>query len=322
MSATKICVVGSAVRDLVFYSSKLPCAGETREGIFQEGLGGKGFNQAVAARKAGEEVFFIGCVGDDSGQRPFIEEMERLGIKSALEQAPGHETGAAGILVDEEGRNQIVVALGANKLLSREFVHGAIHSAEQVEVLLLQGETNLNAVHESLVITKQLFGHATTIFNPAPAPTEGIPAPILNLVDILTPNETELAAITGADPSEHMSLERIEELCHGMNFDGEILVTLGERGAYYVDNRGGTKRGGRLFAAPEVAAVDTTGAGDAFNGAFAAALTRFQGDRVRAIRFALSAASLSVTRRGTSAAIPSLEEIELFLADVREEQFC
>lgn len=322
MSATKICVVGSAVRDLTFYSSKLPCAGETREGIFQEGLGGKGFNQAVAARKAGEEVFFVGCVGDDAGKEPFIHQLEQLGIKNALEHAPGHETGAAGIIVDEEGRNQIVVALGANKLLSREFVHGAIHSLEQVEVLLLQGETNLNAVHESLVITKQLFGHSTTIFNPAPAPLEGIPAPILNLVDILTPNETELATITGGNPCELMTLERIEELCHTLPFEGEVLVTIGERGAYYVDKRGGLKRPGRLFAAPEVEVVDTTGAGDAFNGAFAAGLTRYRGDRAAAIRFALSAASLSVTRRGTSAAIPNLEEVELFLAEVREEQFC
>jgi ribokinase len=306
--AKRVLVVGSSVVDLTFYTSRIPTVGETVLGRFAQGLGGKGFNQAVGSALAGQPTSFISALGEDVFGPAFEARLRQLGIEHALEKKPGDATGAAAISVDENGRNSIIVALGANAKLTPDFLHANERMFDDAGVLLLQFETNLEVVEASLKLAKKRNPGVITILNPAPA-LPGVPARVLDLVDFLTPNETELEAISGVKLSEAHFEADVRRACNEIPVGGAVIATLGERGSFYF------KRSGESQAIPafRVRAVDTAGAGDAFNGALAAGLLSSGGDWRKAARFASAAGAISVTRPGTSASMAGREEIENLL---------
>lgn len=302
-----VLVVGSSVVDLTFYADRIPVVGETVTGRFVQGLGGKGFNQAVASAKAGAPTQFLSAVGPDETDAftpLFRSRLKELSIPHSLESVPGQATGAAAISVDRQGRNNIIVSLGANESLSPAFLESQAASFVGISVLLLQFETCFEAVSKALQLARAKSPKALTILNPAPALAD-VPAELLAQVDLLTPNETELAALAGREVRDEKD---VLEACRKIQGPGAILATLGEKGCYYY------RRGeGRAFPAFPVEAKDTSGAGDAFNGGFAAGWSLTHGDLDRSIRYASAVAALSVTRPGTSASMPTREEVEAFL---------
>ncbi len=310
MSGTKkkVLVVGSSVVDLTFYSDRIPLVGETVLGHFQQGLGGKGFNQAVSARLAGAETTFISAIGEDSFGSLFEARLQEIGAAGIFERVPGVATGAAAIVVDSQGRNSIIVALGANARLSPGFLDRHESSFENVGVLLLQLETNLEVIEHAVTLARRKNPECLVILNPAPAP-DHLPEDLLHKLDFLTPNETELARLAGrltvSDPE-------LRAACLSLGGPRSLLVTLGERGAFYVHPKTGESR---FFPAFSVKAIDTSGAGDAFNGALAAGLLEFGGDWVPAVRLASASAAISVTRPGTSASAALRSEIDAFLGE-------
>jgi ribokinase len=300
-----VLVVGSSVVDLTFYSARIPAIGETVAGRFVQGLGGKGFNQAVAARRAGAEVTFLSALGADGFAPQFETRLRELGIPGACERIASESTGAAAISVDTQGRNNIIVALGANARLNPAFLDQNIESFKGISALLLQFETNLEVVARALELTRKHSPDAVTILNPAPAITP-IPHAILSQVDLFTPNETELEAISGVHIQSDADLKRA---CATIQGPGAVLATLGEKGAVL------WRRGEmHSFPAFPVRAIDTTGAGDAFNGGLACGIALFgRAELPRAIRFASAVAAISVTREGTSASMPDATEVRAFL---------
>ena len=294
----KVLVIGSIVVDLCFYSEKIPKIGETLAGSFEQGLGGKGFNQAIAAARAGAKVSFLGAVGHDLFAEAFEKKLREEGIHYAIQQIPKAATGAASIQIDKQGQNSIIVSLGANALLQESFLRANQEMFSGVNVLLLQHETNIETNLLALQLTHMYSPQALKILNPAPAPDVALPKEIYELVDLLTPNETELAKMS------RLSSANLKEQCDCLPIK-DILVTLGEKGAYLSSDK-------KFFPAFSVLAVDTAGAGDAFNGALAAALAQSQ-PLEEAIRFASAAAAISVTRKGTSASTAKKAEILSFL---------
>jgi ribokinase len=305
MPAKRVLVVGSSVVDLTFYTQRIPAIGETIKGRFKPGLGGKGFNQAVASARSGAPTAFVSAVGHDSFAPDFAARLEELGIPHGFETIPGEATGAAAICVDESGRNNIIVALGANERLSPAFLDRNQALFDDTAVLLLQLETNLEVIDHALELVRRKSPGAITILNPAPGRPD-IPAHILSMVDFLTPNETELEIVSGGRIARD---EDLPSLCEAIPLKGAVLATLGEKGCYYF-RKGGASR---FFPAFSVQAIDTTGAGDAFNGGFASGLLQSSGRWEEAIRFASAVAALSVTKPGTSASMPAQEEVQEFL---------
>ncbi len=305
----KVLVVGSSVVDLTFYTGRIPAVGETVTGKFVQGLGGKGFNQAVACALSGTATRFISALGprDTDAFAPlFIQRLEALGIESALQFLPGQATGAAAISVGSRGENSIIVSLGANESLSPEFLDAHAQMFAGISALVMQFETNFRVIEHALRLTRQHSPQALTILNPAPALPD-IPGAILKEVDLFTPNETELATISG-----HKILSDVDlpEACRRISGPKAILATLGERGCYYY--KGETRR---LFPAFRVNATDTSGAGDAFNGALASGWVSSGGNLDEAVRFASAVGAISVTRPGTSASMPQRDEVTQFLRE-------
>ena len=293
---SKVVVVGSSNLDFTVAVDHLPAAGETvSSGEFYQSFGGKGANQAVAALKAGADVLFLTKVGADDQGRRIQDHLSSLGLprETLLHDATRH-TGIALIVVDRTGRNLIAVAPGSNRTLTVEEVRRASPLLSQGAVLLVQLEIPLPVVQDALTIGKAQ--QMLTILNPAPA--RPCPAELLKCVDILTPNETEAQALTGlADPEAAG-----RELCaRGI---GSVLITLGERGALLV----GKTRSLRFPAYP-VRPVDTTAAGDAFNGALACALAEGQ-TLDAAVPFANAAGALATTKRGAQDSLPVRSAIE------------
>ena len=307
MNALPILVVGSFVQDLTFSTSRFPSPGETVVGSFLTGPGGKGSNQAVAARRAGAEVIFAGAVGEDAFADSVRKFYEEEGIRAELATFPQSPTGTAGILFDETGQNEIVVALGANDhLRPSDIPDTLIHESG---IIICQLECNLQAVES--VFARSAKGSSVRILNPAPY-REDFPPTLLDHTDILIPNETEfvglLKRIVENPPTEEdlegLSPEAFDSLCRKIGPE-TVIVTLGDKGAHLSTPDGYE----RIPAIEGVRAVDTTGAGDAFVGAFAAGLQRFEFDLSAAVKFATRAAAISVTRKGTAPAMAKLEEI-------------
>ena len=293
---SKVVVVGSSNLDFTVAVDHLPAAGETVSGgEFYQSFGGKGANQAVAALKAGADVLFLTKVGADDQGRRIQEHLSSLGLprETLLHDATRH-TGIALIVVDRTGRNLIAVAPGSNRTLTVEEVRRASPLLSQGAVLLTQLEIPLPVVQDALTIGKAQ--QMLTILNLAPA--RRFPAELLKCVDILTPNETEAQALTGlADPEAAG-----RELCaRGI---GSVLITLGERGALLVG-----KTQSLRFPAYPVRPVDTTAAGDAFNGALACALAEGQTSDA-AVPFANAAGALATTKRGAQDSLPVRSAIE------------
>lgn len=305
-----IVILGVFVADTAYRAERQPRMGETILGkSFVLGPGGKGSNQAVAAAKAagtgGGKVHFVTRLGRD----PFAE-MARATwagagvVAEAVEDAESY-TGAAYIFIEEAtGNNAIIIAPGAAGRISVADVEAKAGLIGAAKVFVTQLEQPMPAALRGLEIARA--GGARTILNPAPA--AALPEGMLGLCDFVTPNESEAEAITGLPVTSPAEAEAAARALIGAGA-GAAVVTLGEKGALYCDGRGAVHV--PAFDAGPV--VETTGAGDAFNGAFAVALSegRAQAD---AVRFACAAASISVTRPGTAPSMPDRAEIEALLA--------
>ena len=297
----RILILGIFVADTVFRASRQPRMGETLLGeSFRLGPGGKGSNQAVAAARAGGQVHFISRLGRDTFAEMALATWREAGVVPEIIQPETGTTGAASIFVDRAtGNNAIIVVPGvAGDIDARDITRNA-GLFKEAALFMTQLEQPLDA---ALFGLKTARAHGlTTILNPAPA--ADLPAQMLKLCDYITPNETEAEALTGIPVASPRDAARAATalLASGV---GAAIITLGERGAFYDDGTTST-------LVPAVAAgpvVDTTGAGDAFNGAFAAALADGQAP-LDAVRFGCIAAGISVTRPGAAAASPTLAEI-------------
>jgi ribokinase len=295
-----VVVVGSYVKDLSFRCGRFPAAGETVIGTFVAGPGGKGSNQAVAAARAGARTRFIGAVGKDPFGAEAAGFLRSEGIDARLAAKPRESTGAAAILVDGESQNEIIVAIGASAAITARDVPAAL--LRGARVVICQGEANAAINRHAFRLARRLG--ATTLLNPAPM-GPGFDRRILALTDIVIPNESEFAALTGRPPGR--SLRGIHGMCRTLGV-ATVIVTLGRSGCLVSTGTGWT-----AIAGHRVRAVDTTGAGDAFVGGFAAGLIRYGGDLLRAAAFGNAAAALSVTRPGTAPSMPRGREIDRLL---------
>ena len=302
----RIVVLGSFVADVAFRAARLPAWGETLMGSgFALGPGGKGSNQAVAAARAGAKVQMISRLGDDAFGRLARETWAADGIDASLVGSCATPTGSAVILIDEvSGQNAIIVVPGACFTLTAEDVEGVGEAIRSAGVLLAQLELPLKTVERGLRLARG--AGVVTILNPAPAQELG--DEVLGLVDFLIPNESEAALLTGRVVETVEQAEGAARLLMGRGARN-VIVTLGAQGALVC--AGGAEA--VLVAAFDAGAVvETTGAGDAFCGGFAAALS--EGRTVlEAARFGCAAAGISVTRAGTAPSMPRRGEIEMLL---------
>ena len=302
----KIVVLGSYVADVAFRAERLPAWGETLMGSgFALGPGGKGSNQAVAAARAGAAVQMISRLGDDAFGRLARETWAADGIDASLVGSCDVPTGAAAILIDAvRGENAIIVVPGACFTLTATDVDAAGEAIRSAGVLLTQLELPLETVERGLRLARS--AGALTILNPAPA--QALSDEMLRLVDFLIPNETEAALLTGQSVE---SVTQAESAARALRRRGArcVIVTLGARGALVCAEGAEVLLVGAFNAG---AVVETTGAGDAFCGGFAAALSEGR-SALEAVRFGCATAGISVTRPGTAPSMPRREEIEALL---------
>jgi ribokinase len=304
MKKGHILVVGSSNTDMIVRMDRLPGPGETLiGGEYTTAAGGKGANQAVGAARAGGRVIFVGRVGTDGLGRSALANLRRDGV-DVKHVMRDRETpsGVALIFVARGGENSIAVASGANDRLSPADVERAGAAFRRASVLLVQLETPLNTVARAVELASN--AGVRVVLNPAPA--RALPDRILRKVSILTPNEHEAEILTGIKVGGEAGAARAAEalIARGVK---TVIITLGAKGAFVAE--GGERR---LIRGFKVRAVDSTAAGDVFNGALAVALSEGR-EILDAIRFAQSAAAISVTRPGAQPSAPSRTEIDRLL---------
>ncbi|MBT9775829.1 ribokinase [Clostridium sp. MCC353] len=299
-----IVVAGSLNMDMVTHVDHIPRAGETILGGDAKMVpGGKGANQAYAAGKLGGRVVMLGAAGTDSSGDQMVNNLNTVRVDTSRIQRSGQVTsGAAWICVNSEGNNAIVVIPGANQCCDASYIRENRQVIEDCGYLLVQLEIPMEAAVEAISIAHGAGRYV--ILNPAPG-RDDIPREIFRMVDLITPNETELFQLTGESASG-TSMEEIERQAQkvlelGV---GKVLVTLGEKGSLLVG-----PEGKKRFEAPRVKAVDTTAAGDCFNGALAVRLAEGAGLE-DAVRFAGAASAIAVQREGAQTSIPDRSEIE------------
>ena len=301
----RIVILGIFVADTAYRADRQPKMGETILGrTFALGPGGKGSNQSVAAAMAGGEVHFITRLGRDDFAQIARATWAKAGVIPEITEDPESYTGAAYIFIeDATGNNAIIVAPGAAGRISVADVEARADLIGGASVFVTQLEQPIAPAHRALEIARA--GGARTILNPAPA--ADIPPGMLALCDYVTPNESEAEGITGIAVQSLADAERAADalLAKGV---GAAIITLGEKGALYRDASRSVHV--PVFQAGPV--VETTGAGDAFNGGFATALAE-GADPVEAVRFGCATASISVTRPGTAPSMPARAEIDALL---------
>jgi ribokinase len=313
-----VLIVGSYNQDYAWHVDRVPAAGETLRGDrFRTAAGGKGFNQAIACVRQGVATAFVGALGDDAGGRGAQALAADEGLEAHWQICRNAATGSACILVEESGQNRIVVALGANERLDPDFVRQQADATAQARVVLVQLESPLDAVRAAL----EAGGTRAWIrlLNPAPMHAD-VDGALLRLCDVLTPNETEFSALL-----ERVAGERVDAASLAARSDAELhslarkldvatlVVTLGAEGCF-VSHAAAGQRGDETayyrIGAESVDAIDTTGAGDAFSGALAAACVRLGGRPFReAVRHANRVAALSTERVGAAASMPRYEDV-------------
>ena len=298
----KIVIIGSSNTDLVVRVEHFPQAGETIMGSdFMTAQGGKGANQAVAVARLGGEAVFVARLGNDAFGEVTLAALRSEGIDTRhVSLTDGVASGVATITVDGNGENCIVVAGGANLLLSPEDVDRATMDIRCAALLLMQLETPLPALIEAARLAHD--SGVRVVLNPAPYPKQPLPAELLQNVDIIIPNETEAAYMTGIQVVDDASALAAIRKMQSMGVK-EAIITVGKQGAYTLCDH-------QLVRVPavEVKAVDTTAAGDTFCGALCVALTKGM-PMTEAIRVACKAASISVTRRGAQPSVPTAVEV-------------
>jgi len=304
MSSSSILVVGSSNTDMIIKLDRIPRPGETiLGGAFVTAAGGKGANQAVGAARAGGQVTFIARVGQDMFGDQAVAGFVKDGINvDHVTRDKTHPSGVALIFVAKDGENSIAVAGGANAKLSPADVKKAKAVFAGASVLVMQLETPLETVQAAADLAVK--AGVPVILNPAPA--QPLPDKLLKCVSILTPNETEAELLTGIAVTDEVSAAAAAKKLRDRGVQ-TVIITLGARGAYVA-----TKSGGQLVPGFKVKAVDTTAAGDIFNGAFTVALAEGKPLDL-AVRFAHAAAAISVTRLGAQPSAPTRREIEKFL---------
>ncbi len=308
--AKRIVVVGSINLDLVAVTQRIPIAGETVAGLsFRTFPGGKGANQAVAAGRLGGLVSMVGKLGADAFGVHLRESLEESNVDTeAVEVVPG-PSGVALINTDPKGQNAITVVAGANAQLSPADLDANISLIRNAGVLLTQLEIPFETVEYLASIA--LAGRIPLVLDPAPART--LPPRLLKCIEWLTPNETETCTLTGRRPGQ-LSDELIEDTANALLECGSrnVILKLGDRGCF-VALSDGTRQ---LLPAYPVKAVDTTAAGDAFNGALAVALLNGM-EPLQSASWASAVAAISVTRPGAQASMPCASEVARFLEDSR-----
>ena len=300
----KIVVIGSSNTDMVITSAKMPLPGETVMGNeFDVIAGGKGANQAVAAARAGGDVSFIAKVGNDDFGKKAIEGYKKDNIDTKnIFIDENKSTGVAVIIVNETtAQNSIVVAPGSNANLSVNDIQKVKQVILEADILLVQLEIPIETVQAAFKIANK--NGVKTILNPAPA--QQLSDELLNLVDIITPNETETQLLIGIDPTNENDIrDAAKKLLRKVK--EAVLITLGSKGVYYL-----SKNGDEGFVpAIKVDAVDTTAAGDVFNGYFATGLANGNSFE-EAIGFANKAAAISVTQKGAQPSIPKKSDFKI-----------
>lgn len=304
----KILVIGSLNMDMVIEMKRMPITGETVLGTQVSYVpGGKGANQAYTAAKLGGKVKMLGCIGNDDFGEMQRNNLTECGVDTGdLKRLKSQGTGMASIYVDEYGDNTIVVVPGANMECNVSYLKEYDHVLQECDYVILQMEIARDAIYYAIKRAKELG--KTVILNPAPVP-DALPDEIFSRLDYITPNETELMKLCGKEgDSVRDYTEGARELLE--RGARNVLVTMGKKGALFVN-----REREEVFPARKVLAVDTTAAGDCFNGAFAVALA--EGRALdEAVTFANAASSIAVTRNGAQTSIPSREEAEEALREM------
>lgn len=302
-----ITVIGSLNMDLVTKTEKVPKVGETFLGIdFKQAAGGKGANQADAIAKLGGSVAMIGRVGDDQFGHTLIKSLEHDGVEvSQIRITEGISTGIATIIVNGDGDNSIIVVPGANFKLAPQDVDEAEAVIKESNMIIAQLEVPIDTIKYAFKKAKQYGKY--TILNPAPARV--LDEELLEMTDLLVPNETELEILSGRTlvTEEDMLTAAKELMQKGVK---EMIITLGSNGCLHIDKTSSTH-----YPAHLVEAVDTTAAGDSFIGAIA---TAFSDDKSfkEAIGFASKVSALTVTREGAQDSLPTKKEVEEYRGNI------
>ncbi len=300
--AAKIVVVGSLMADITGYSSRLPVAGESVLGeLLRTSPGGKGSNQTIAAHMAGGEALLVGCVGNDSQANILTDFYDVRKISTrCIRRVPESFTGTAMIEVNTQtAQNRILAIPGANNCVNGEDVLKAEADIANCDIVL----TQLEIPDEPIILAARLAKKYGKVFMLNPAPYREFSDELLAMVDYITPNETEAEYITGVHIDTVEDASRAAAVMHGMGIKN-VVITLGSKGAYFSGS-------GKSVFSPsiKVKAVETTGAGDSFNGALAVAIG--EGMEIEeALHFANTAAGISVTRYGTAQSMASRDEIK------------
>ena len=298
----KVLVLGVFVADTAYRASRMPEMGETILGnSFVLGPGGKGSNQAVAAGKLGADVTIITRLADDDFGKMAKQTWQNANVKGAIKYSTNSYTGAAFIFIDDKtGDNAIIIAPGAASEISLNDIHDNSEIISSTDVFLTQLELPVEVAQEGLKVAKE--NNKITILNPAPAVR--LPKEIFGLCDFITPNETETEALTGLPVRNEKEAETAAKFLTELGVKTPI-ITMGEQGAFLYEY-------GLIPAFNAGRVVETTGAGDAFNGGFAVALSEGK-SALEAVKFGCATASISVTRAGTAPSMPTRDEVEKIL---------
>ena len=298
MTPANVCVVASYAVGLSMDVDRFPGPGETRIGSgFAQGPGGKGSNQAIQASRLGAEVSLVACVGDDDYGSAALDLWRNEGISTEHVTVTGHQpTGVGFIMIDGSGQNSIVIDPGANNALEPAVIDGAHAAFERSAVCLVQLEIPIASAAHALKKAKE--AGCVTVLNPAPA--QPLPAEMWRYVDVITPNEGEAAVVLGLEGAAKDVGERLLE-----RVNLAAVVTLGEKGALVLDKKRGIAE--RVPSFP-VAVRDTTGAGDAFTGAFGVRLAQGE-DVAEAARWGSAAGALACTVAGVVPSLPTKEAL-------------
>lgn len=297
-----IMVLASYVTELIFHVPRMMQLGESLEGRFETGYGGKGFNIAIAAHLAGAQVNVMMKVGGDQYGEEAIRILHSLGMDTELVQREASVSSGTGVVILlPSGDNAIALDPGANRRLTPRDVVAAQPTIARSRLLVAPLELPIDTVRYAFALART--SGTMTVLNPAPA--QPLDSELLRTVDVIVPNETEAAAMTGLRLDRDQGIQTAADTMLSMGV-GAVVITLGGRGAYFA-----TKEDHGFIVAPTVSVVDTTGAGDAFIGCLVMSLA--QGLDLRSsVRFATRAAALKVTRQGSSRAMPSRKEIDEF----------